>query len=175
MFGYIDRKGNSTFDFQNGDANAAANEKKQKEEEEERKRQEEDNKPQNKFYTIASQDYCWACPGVPEGAEWNDSWPNRKVYLFFYPHDKNGGDVSVGEWYEPEGFFTARSVKVKYRFVNENTITFQYDSRWRVMGERDSHEVSYTLTVINDGDKIKLLRYDGQEYVQQKRTLNDSN
>ena len=173
--GYVDRKGNSTFDFQNGDVNAAANEKKQKEEEEERKRQEEDNKPQNKFYTIASQDYCWACPGVPEGAEWNDSWPNRKVYLFFYPHDKNGGDVSVGEWYEPEGFFTARSVKVKYRFVNENTITFQYDSRWRVMGERHSHEVSFTLTVINDGDNIKLLRYDGQEYVQQKRTLNDPN
>ena len=173
--GYVDRKGNSTFDFQNGDVNATSNEKKQKEEEEERKRQEEDNKPQNKFYTIASQDYCWACPGVPEGAEWNDSWPNRKVYLFFYPHDKNGGDVSVGEWYEPEGFFTARSVKVKYRFVNENTITFQYDSRWRVMGERHSHEVSFTLTVINDGDNIKLLRYDGQEYVQQKRTLNDPN
>ena len=43
------------------------------------------------------------------------------------------------------------------------------------MGERHSHEVSFTLTVINDGDKIKLLRYDGQEYVQQKRTLNDPN
>ena len=119
----------------------------------------EENMPQNKFFSIASQDYCWICPGVFEGADWKDIWPNFTAYLFFYPDDKNGGDVLVREWYDPKEYFTQRKAKVKYRFVNENTITFQFDSRWRVPGERHSHEVSFTLTVINDGDNIKLLRY----------------
>lgn len=167
--GYVDRKGNSTFDFQNGDVNAAATEKKQREEEEEKKRQEEDNKPQNKFYTIASQDYCWVCTGFIEGADpymHCEYYRNRKVYLYFYPHDKNSGDVLVKEWYNPEEHFTFRKAKVKYRFVNENTITFQFRLKWFLGGE--IYDVSYTLTVINEGDNIKLLRYDGQEYIQQR-------
>lgn len=166
--GYVDRKGNSTFDFQNGDVNEAANEKKQREEEEERKRQEEDNKPQNKFYTIASQDYCWVGQGFFEGADTYGfgEYRNHKVYLFFYPQDKNSGEVLVKDWYDPRQYFTTRQAKVKYRFVNENTITFQFRMSWYASGEFS--DISFTLTVINDGDNIKLLRYDGNEYVQQR-------
>ena len=108
LYGFIDKKGKTTFDIQNEEVRNVVQSKiqekeekrKQEEEEqrkaeEERKRIEEENKPQNVFYRLAkSGDYVWSYDfhkDVGYGGR------EHSCIFFFYPESPTTGRLSYNE------------------------------------------------------------------------------
>lgn len=140
----------------------------------ERKRIEEENKPDNKFYKLATNsNYVWATSeGSVKGKNDKDQ-RTSKIYLYFYPKNKESGDVSVLTWWNYYSMFIGRgSSKSQYRVRNGNSIYFKFRNKpsgW----SGNIYEYEYVLDIINDGDNVKLVRLDGQEYQQEWKNKED--
>ena len=139
----------------------------------ERKRIEEENKPDNKFYKLASSsNYVWtSTQGSINGKNYN--WRGSdKIFLYFYPKDKVCGDVSILTWENYYSMFVSwGSGKTQYRVRNGNSIYFKFVNKPSLSREMDDFE--YTLDIVNDGDNVKLVRLDGQEYKQEWKNKED--
>lgn len=138
----------------------------------ERKRIEEENKLDNKFYKLATNSsYVWATTqGSINGKNYNGS--GEKIYLYFYPKDKEYGNVSILTWDNYYSMFVRRgSGKTQYRVRNGNSIYFKFVNMSSVYS--GNYDYEYNLDIINDGEYVKLVRLDGQEYRLENKTKND--
>ena len=125
IYGFVDKKGNSTFDVQDEEvkkiiqAKIQEKEEARKEEErraeEERKRIEEENQPQNRFFRVAqSGNYAWVCTQFYHGPQ----------VIYFYPTDNKQGRVSYVETDSRyENYYNGQSGTSSYTVVG-NRITF---------------------------------------------------
>lgn len=161
--GYVDRKGNSTFDFQNGDVNAAANEKKQKEEEEERKRQEEKKEPANRFYEIAKQGvWVWGCKFSKPRHDGEDLYT-----LFFYikPRSESTGEINYVEFNELSfsDYIGYQRLSSIYS-ISDNVLIATLQSDY-FPGKFLKDGDNIALQIVNDGEKVKLVEIDSQQDV----------
>lgn len=119
VYGFVDTKGNSTFDVQDEEVRKIVQAKIQEKEEErirqeeqrrieeekraeeERRRLEELAKPSNMFYNLANQkQHKWIANSILRGMETDYDDDRRgyfpyKVFLFFYPSSKTSGLVTV--------------------------------------------------------------------------------
>ncbi len=170
IFGFVDKEGNSTFDIQSEEvknvvqAKIEEKEKLRKEEEErqaeeERKRIEEENRPSNRFYNIANQNrYVWQCKnGKFEDVRLSFYWRPNRLFLYFYPTSKNGGNVTVATWYNEDFFVEPFTDETSY-IISDDCIFFTY--------RHVQINVEYRLRIEKDGDGIRLVRSDGQTYTQ---------
>lgn len=170
IYGFVDKKGNSTFDIQSEEvknvvqAKIEEKEKLRKEEEErqaeeERKRIEEENRPSNRFYNIANQNrYVWQCKnGLFEDVRLSFYWRPNRLFLYFYPTSKNGGNVTVATWYNEDFFVEPFTDETSY-IISDDCIFFTY--------RHVQINVEYRLRIEKDGDGIRLVRSDGQTYTQ---------
>lgn len=147
IYGFVDKKGNSTFDVQDEavksvvQAKIQEREEARKEEErraeEERKRIEEENKPQNKFTRIAQNG--------------NVAWVIRRTgqMAFFYPKDNSYGQVDFL-------YFNGRDIhwfsgSTTYT-ISDNHISFNYNKTFV-----NTFYMSFTGTIEHDGDKVKIV------------------
>lgn len=158
--GFVDNNGKSTFDFLSSEVVSQINEKKRIEEEE--------NKPSNRFYSIASQNlYVWQCKnGYFVDRSRYFYWRPNRLFLYFYPSSKKGGSVTVATWYNEDFFVATFTGKVSY-IVADDCIFFTY----RKNGVDGTTE--YRLNIENDGDRVKLIRSDGQIYNQTTIDIKD--
>lgn len=153
IYGFVDKKGNSTFDIQDEavksvvQAKIQEREEARKEEErraeEERKRIEEENKPQNKFTRIAQNG--------------NVAWVIRRTgqMAFFYPIDNTYGKVDFLNMNGNDVLMSSGSTTYT---LSNNHISFNYKAD--VWGQL--FYMSFTGTIEHDGDKVKLVgQYSG--------------
>lgn len=157
LFGFIDKKGNSTFDIQNDEVkkmvNAKIREKEQKrkqEEEEEkraeevRRRLEEENQPQTKLFNIAqSGNFVWV-----------NHWEYHDEVLYFYPIDKYSGMVSFVHYEDNFKVYSkALSFKTNYT-VSSNQILFSFTKEhWSGI-----IAVNFKGIIQNDGGTVRIIR-----------------
>ena len=142
--------------------------------EEERKRIEEENKPSNKFYQVANQGrYVWECVNGNFHVESkNFRYKPNRLFLYFYPSSKHEGKVTVATYYPFNAcgigwdFVVQFTNRVSYSVV-DNHILFTY-SYWQL-----KYTIEYRLRIENDNGKIRLVRSDGQTYVQSKIDVRD--
>lgn len=138
IYGFVDKKGNSTFDIQNEEVKRIVQakidekerirkEEEQRKAEEERKRIEEENLPQNRFYELAQTgNFVWVCRNAL--IDYGSS--REKINLFFYPSDKNTGrvDVIVVDNEEPNAYYEGLSGTAVY-VITGNRINFNYSKK----------------------------------------------
>jgi hypothetical protein len=163
VYGYVDSKGNSTFDFQNGDVNAASNEKKQKEEEEERKRQEEEKEPDKRFYEIAKQGiWVWGCKFSKPRHDGDDLYT-----LFFYirPRSESTGEINYVEFNELSfsDYIGYQRLSSIYS-ISDNVLIATLQSDY-FPGKFLKDGDNIALQIVNDGEKVKLVEIDSQQDV----------
>ena len=162
IYGFVDKKGNSTFDIQNEDVKRVVQAKiKEKEEErrkeeqrmeEERRRIEEENKPSNLFYKIAQEgDYVWEGRflGIDFGRD-------EKTILYFYPSSKGGGRVTyLNVSKDNTGVYSGFSGTGIYT-ATDDFLSFTV----RGVSGYGALEWTWNLnfTIEKDGNSIKLVR-----------------
>lgn len=147
IYGFVDKKGNSTFDLQSEDVKRVVQAKMQQREEsrkeeerkaeEERKRIEEDNQPQNKFYNMCQNG--------------RNTWAYQRTVFYFYPSDSKTGRVNVIYLYD-NGYLGAYSGSTVYA-VSDNHITFNFSSE-DVRGK--VYNFSFTGTLENYGNTVRI-------------------
>ena len=153
IYGFVDKKGNSTFDIQNEEvkkiiqAKIKEREETRKEEErraeEERKRIEEENQPHNRFFKIAKQG----------GSAWVIRSSGQMA--FFYPKDKSYGKVSFLILNGNDILMSSGSTTYT---ISNNHISFNYQTD--VWGK--TFYMSFTGEIKNDGEKVKIVgQYSG--------------
>lgn len=163
IYGFVDKKGNSTFDLQSEDVKRVVQAKMQQREEarkeeerkaeEERKRIEEDNQPQNKFTRIAQNG--------------NVAWVIRNYgkMAFFYPIDNTYGKVDFLFFNGDD--VTILSGSTTYTISN-NHINFNYNKE--VFG--GSFFMSFSGTIEHDGDKVRMVgQYSARNAITEEVTL----
>lgn len=148
IYGFVDKKGNSTFDLQSEDVKRVVQAKMQQREEarkeeerkaeEERKRIEEDNQPQNKFTRIAQNG--------------NVAWVIRSTgqMAFFYPKDNSYGQVDFLIFNGSDIIMSSGSTSYT---ISNNHISFSYNTD--VWGK--TFYMSFAGNIENDGDKVKIV------------------
>ena len=163
VYGFVDKKGNSTFDVQNEDVKRVVQAKiKQKEEErrkeeqrmeEERRRIEEENKPSNLFYKIAQGgDYVWE--GRYFGLDFGSS---EKTILYFYPSNKGGGRVTLLNVPKDEskrGYYAGLSGTGFYT-VTADFLSFSIKV---LPGAQKEINTDFNFEIKKDGNYITLIR-----------------
>ena len=153
IYGFVDKKGNSTFDLQDEEVNRAVQAKIQEKEEarkeaerraeEERKRIEEENQPHNRFFKIAKQG----------GSAWVIRSSGQMA--FFYPKDKSYGKVSFLILNGNDVLMSSGSTTYT---ISNNHISFNYQTD--VWGK--TFYMSFTGEIKNDGEKVKIVgQYSG--------------
>ncbi len=141
-------------------------EEKIKAEEKERKRIEEENQPAKRFYKLAKEGrLVWiSTKGSLLGLNINSG--RRKVFLYFYPKDEMSGTVSALTRLD-NAFLLYGSGRATYSVRKDNTIYFKLVIVY-------SEEVfEFNLDIVNDGNNVKLVRYGGQEFRQEKIVIAD--
>ena len=168
VWGFVDQKGNSTFDIQNEDVKRVVQAKiKQKEEErrkeeqrmeEERRRIEEENKPYNLFYKIAQGgDYVWESRYFGLDFSYGE-----KTILYFYPSNKGGGRVtllSVPKDESKKGYYAGFSGTGFYT-VTADFLSFSIEvlpggwvgTKWKEIN------IDFNFEIKKDGNYITLIR-----------------
>lgn len=156
IYGFVDKKGNSTFDVQDEEvkkiiqAKIQEKEEARKEEErraeEERKRIEEENQPQNRFFRVAqSGNYAWVCTQFYNGPQ----------VIYFYPTDNKQGRVSYVETDSRyENYYNGQSGTSSYTVVG-NRITFSIYKRINYDYRRD-----FDGRIEIDGNSIRIVETD---------------
>ena len=125
--------------------------------EEERKRIEEENKPANLFYkTISQNNDVWKTkPAIDRGDEVSRVW-----CLFFYPMNKNCGQVSIVKFHPDfSAYSKAYSCKVPYT-IQDNYIIFTARFLPGHYGPPyESYEfVEFMLEIQSTGNNVRLVR-----------------
>lgn len=140
----------------------------------ERKRIEEENRPDNKFYKFAcNSDYTWVTTEGSVGGKNGYIHGSDKIYLYFYPKDKESGDVSILTWDNHYSMFIGTgSAKSQYRVRNGNSIFFIFKNKPSGYHSK-IYEFEFMLDIVNDGGNVKLVRLDGQEFRQEMKTKRD--
>lgn len=175
IFGFVDKKGNSTFDLQNEAVKSVIQSKiqekeekrKQEEEEqrkaeEERKRIEEENKPQNVFYRLAkSGDYVWNYDfhkDVGYGGR------EHSCIFFFYPESPTTGRLSYNELHwndDPSSCFygvhTAFYTVTDENIIRATLVRNQGDPRYFKENQ------TILLRMEKNGDEIVLKEISGYQ------------
>lgn len=147
-------------------------EEKIKAEEKERKRIEEENQPAKRFYKFAKEGrLVWVATKGTHGGINCRHFMINKIFLYFYPTDDLSGKVSVLTWNNRYSSFTLGSGQGIYRVRKDNTINITYTTR--PVGWLDTKDYEFNLDIVNDGNNVKLIRFDGQEYRQVNKTKND--
>lgn len=156
IYGFVDKKGNSTFDVQDEEvkkiiqAKIQEKEEARKEEErraeEERKRIEEENQPQNRFFRVAqSGNYAWVCTQFYHGPQ----------VIYFYPTDNKQGRVSYVETDSRyENYYNGQSGTSSYTVVG-NRITFSIYKCIKYDYRRD-----FDGRIEIDGNSIRIVETD---------------
>ena len=153
VYGFVDKKGNSTFDLQDEgvksviqakiDEKEKARIEEERRAEEERKRIEEENQPHNRFFKIAKQG----------GSAWVIRSSGQMA--FFYPKDKSYGKVSFLILNGNDVLMSSGSTTYT---ISNNHISFNYQTD--VWGK--TFYMSFTGEIKNDGEKVKIVgQYSG--------------
>ena len=177
LYGFIDKKGKTTFDIQNEEVRNVVQSKiqekeekrKQEEEEqrkaeEERKRIEEENKPQNVFYRLAkSGDYVWSFDfhkDVGFGGR------EHSCIFFFYPESPTTGRLSYNELHwndDPSSYFygvhTAFYTVTDENIIRATLVRNQGDPRYFKENQ------TILLRMEKNGDEIVLKEISGYQDV----------
>ena len=173
IYGFVDKKGNSTFDIQDEEvkrvvqAKIDEKEKLRKEEEErqaeeERKRIEEENKPQNVFYRLASSgNYVWSYEfhkDVGFGGK------EHSCIFFFYPESPTTGRLSYNELHwndDPSTYFygvhTAFYTVTDENIIRATLVRNQGDPRYFKENQ------TILLKMEKNGDEIVLKEISGYQ------------
>lgn len=161
--GYVDRKGNSTFDYQSEGANNIAKEKKQKEEEEERKRLEEEKEPAKRFYGIAKQGiWVW---GYKISKQRHDGEDLYSVFFYIRPRSESTGEINYVEFSELSfGDYIGYQRLSSFYSISDNVLiaTLQSDD---FSGKFLKDGDNIALQIVNDGEKVKLVEIDSHQDV----------
>lgn len=183
VWGFVDKKGNSTFDIQNEDAKklVQAQIKEEQRMEEERRRIEEENKPMNKFYSLAqSGRYVWSydfrkwIPGC-------DNAPCSNMF-FIYPDTRESGRLSYYEFSDNIKDGTIGYCKGVANYTITENILYATMSVAKGCEDRRGRpkylEVgqSIRLKIVRNGDEISLVEDDGIRnftYSQKYKTRNE--
>ena len=164
VFGFVDKKGNSTFDLQDEEVNRAVQAKIQEKEEarkeaerraeEERKRIEEENKPQNKFYELAkSGNFVWVCNNALIDDLWG--WSRVRITMYFYPSDKKSGRVStIVHGDKPNSWSGVLSSTTVYS-ISDNHISFSYSNQY--VGSNNTFVFNFNGIIQKSGGAIILV------------------
>ncbi len=169
VWGYVDTKGNSTFDVMSEETKAQVKEKQrmvqQKREEEQRRieeeqrRIEEENKPQNRFYNIAqTEDYVWKCFEY-QSFDFHMNSMTDEVLLYFKPENKGGGTAFYVSHKQGENnsWYMGYSGNGPYT-VSDNFMTMTIRSIYRSSSGPRWEDIIMNFVIENDGDKVKLIR-----------------
>lgn len=142
-----------------------------KAEEKERKRIEEENQPAKRFYKLAKEGrWVWiSTKGSILGLNINSG--RRKVFLYFYPTDEMSGTVSILTRLD-NAFLLYGGGRATYKVRKDNTIYFKLViiPSWY---EHSEEVYEFNLDIVNDGNNVKLVRYGGQEFRQEKIVIAD--
>ena len=151
VWGFVDLHGNNTFDIENKEVKQIVQQKikeKEEEEEKERKRIEEENKPMNRFYSLAKSNYVWVT-----------RHPAKTEVLYFYPANTSEGLVS-SVMFTPNSYnsyYTGYSAISSYKVMN-NTIVFTMSGVSGLTQNRPWTE-QYVMDIENDNGNIKLANH----------------
>ena len=174
IYGFVDKKGNSTFDLKDEEvkkiiqAKIQEKEEKRKQEEEERRieeekrRIEEENKPQNVFYRLAkSGDYVWSYDfhkDVGYGGR------EHSCIFFFYPESPTTGRLSYNELHwndDPSSYFygvhTAFYTVTDENIIRATLVRNQGDPRYFKENQ------TILLRMEKNGDEIVLKEISGYQ------------
>ena len=188
IYGFVDKKGNSTFDLQNEkvktivQAKIQEKEDKRKQEEEEqrkaeeeRKRIEEENNPQNLFYKLANRGiYVWS---YDFHKDTGFGGKEHSCMFFFYPESPTTGRLSYNElhWDNDPSIYSYGVHTAFYTVTDENIIRATF-----VRNQGDPRYFKENQTILlrmeKKGDEIAFKEISGYQYLalrQKEKTRKD--
>lgn len=195
IYGFVDKKGNSTFDIQDEEVKrvvqAKIDEKERIRKEEERKRIEEENSPTNRFYKIAQSGNCvwrYSISEIKKNYSWNvktnikyDREDRTICTFFFYPESTSTGRLSYVEYEEIYYGEVLETSYINTKYVASYVITDNILNATlnHVKGNVEPFvrlSGSIGLRIEKDGETIKLITMDGNyhhTYYQETKTHRD--
>lgn len=172
LVGFIDIKGNNTFDLNDDEIKMLVKQKldvkkreEEKKQEEERKRIEEENKPYNKFKSVISQNsFVWEGPSVES---------DHVEVLYFNQLNNSIGNVSLVTF---KNTFTSYSMRWSgngtYSIVDD---IVEFYIEWKMTNfAREPRGERIVLRIENYGDNVKLVDVkSNRTYIPRRATVNN--
>ena len=112
--------------------------------------------------------YVWQCVnGYFEDIKNYFYWRPNRLFLYFYPSSKQGGKVTVATYYTPNEYFVKNFTnRVPYSVIDD-FILFTYKHNLL------DYTIEYRLRIDSNNGNIRLVRSDGQIYVQSLIDISD--